>query len=241
MKVTKTPAVIITGAGRGIGKEIAFACAREKMNVVILSKHNANAVKVCDEIVNVGGTAISFEVDITNFKQVYSAVQESISHFGSVEYLVNNAGITKDAFFEKMTCSQWLEVINTNLNGTFYCIKAVVPSMLERGYGRIVNISSIAGELGAVAQSNYSASKAGIIGLTKSLAQELGEKGILVNAICPGFITTDMTGGIPEKIRLKAIQKIGSASDIASACIHLLSNDYCNGTIMNVNGGIATW
>lgn len=242
----KDKVVIITGGSRGIGRASAIAFAQEGAKVVIASRILDTAEEVVNTIKNNGGEVLSIKLDISDPKQVQDMVSIVIAHYGKIDILVNNAGITDDAFIVKMTYEQWDNVINTNLSGTFYCIKEVIPYMIDRHYGRIINVSSIAGEKGAVAQVNYAASKAGIIGLTLSLAQELGSKGITVNAVSPGYISTNMVDKVPEKIKQRAITKIpvgriGNAEEIANAFVFLASDEasYCNGTILDVNGGIS--
>ncbi|MCI8669661.1 MAG: beta-ketoacyl-ACP reductase [Lachnospiraceae bacterium] len=236
---------IVTGASRGIGESIAIRFAKEGANVVVASRNYAKCEEVVKKIIKQGGTAVSFAVDITDFEQTKAMVDFIIERYGRVDILVNNAGIKDDNFFEKMSCEQWMNVISTNLNGTFFCTKAVVNYMIEQQYGRIINIASIAGQKGARTQANYAASKAGIIGMTVTLSQELGLKGITVNAVSPGLVSTDMVENIPQKIKERNLKKIplgrfGKPEEIASVVMMLASDDgaYCNGMICEVNGGI---
>lgn len=235
---------VITGASSGIGRATAIMFAHEGAKVIAASRDISKISEVVDAIERNGGQAMSIKVDISDPHQVSAMVENAIQRFGKIDILVNNAGITNDQFIEKMTISQWESVINTNLNGTFYCIHEIVPHMIKNNYGRIINTASIAGEKGAVAQSNYAASKSAIIGLTLSLAQELGSKGITVNAVSPGLISTTMLDSIPVKIKERAIKNIplgrfGVPEEIASSYVFLASDEsgYCNGTILDVNGG----
>jgi len=241
----KDKVAIITGGSRGIGRAGAIAFGREGAKVVVASRGMKKAEEVVDIIKAGGGEAIAIQVDVGNVDQVRSMVEKVVDYYGKVDILVNNAGITDDAFFEKMTYQQWTNVININLNGVFNCIKEVIPNMISNNYGRIINTTSIAGQRGAVAQANYSAAKAGIIGLTLSLSKELGSKGITVNGVSPGFISTDMVEKIPERIKTTALKKIpvgrfGVPEEIANAYVFLASEEasYCNGAIFDVNGGL---
>lgn len=241
----KDKVAIITGGSRGIGKACAIRFASEGAKVVVASRGLEQAENVVQMIRDNGGEAIAISVDISQQENVASMVQQVISEYGKIDVLVNNAGITSDAFFEKMTYEQWHRVIDINLNGTFYCIKEALPYMIENEYGRIINTASIAGERGARTQANYAASKAGIIGLTLTLSQELGSKGITVNAISPGLIETDMVSQIPDKIRERTMKKIplnrfGTTEEVAGAFAFLASDEggYCNGMILDINGGI---
>ncbi len=242
----KDRVAIITGGSRGIGRAGAIALAREGAKVVIASRGKDKADEAVNLIKANGGEAIFIQADIGNPEQVQSMVRRTLEQYKKVDILVNNAGITDDAFFEKMSRRQWERVVNVNLNGTFYCTREVVPHMIENRYGRIINTSSVSGKKGAIAQSNYAATKAAIIGLTLSLAQELGPKGITVNAVSPGFIHTDMTVRIPEKIRLKALGKIpvgkfGLPEDIANTYVFLAGDEgsYYNGAVLDIDGGIS--
>lgn len=236
--------VIVTGGSRGIGKSIAAAFAKKGAQVIIASRKCSEATL---DLINSSAGKISFiSTNIAKYEEVQIMVKQVISQYGKIDVLINNAGITDDSFIEKMSVLQWKTVIDVNLNGTFFCIKAVIPYMLKKSYGKIINIASVAGEKGAIAQCNYAASKAGVIGLTLSLAQELGSRGINVNAVAPGFIETDMLKTVPEKILEKALtsiplRRIGKPEEVAEACLYLASNkaSYCNGTILDVNGGIS--
>ena len=236
---------IVTGASRGIGESCSIHLAKEGAKVIVASRNYSECEKVVEKIKQLGSDAIPFSVNITDFEKTKSMADFVVGKYGKVDILVNNAGITDDAFFENMSCGQWLNVINTNLNGTFFCTKAVVGYMIGQKYGRIINIASIAGQRGARTQANYAASKAGIIGMTLTLLQELGGKGITVNAVSPGLIATDMIKNIPEKIKEHNLKKIplgrfGKVDEIASVVLMLASDDggYCNGMVCEVNGGM---
>lgn len=241
----KDKVAIVTGASSGIGKSCALELAKEGVKVVIASRNIKKCQDVVDMITDIGGEAYAVSVDISQYDQVCNMVRKTIKQFGRIDILINNAGVVDDAFFEKMTCEQWKRVIDINLNGTFFCTKEVVPYMVQRKYGKIINIASISGQRGAKTQANYAASKAGIIGLTLTLAQELGAKGINVNAVAPGLIETEMVENIPDKIKENTVKKIpvgrfGKPEEIASVIKMLVSDDaaYCNGMICEVNGGI---
>lgn len=236
--------VIVTGGSRGIGKSIATSFGKKGAEVIIVSRTYPKETLAL--IKDAGGKGHYINANIEKYEEVENMVQEVICKYGRIDILINNAGIVNDAFIHKMSISQWEKVINVNLNGTFFCIKAVIPYMLKNNCGKIINITSVSAKKGAIAQCNYAASKAGIIGLTLSLAQELGPKGIRVNAIAPGFIETDMTKKIPEKIVTNALTKIplkkfGKPEDVANACLYLASDEasYCNATVLDINGGLS--
>jgi len=211
---------IVTGAARGIGKAIAQKLSREGATVVIcdlMEEISATAEELSSE----GATVLPIKVDVTNTEAVESMVQETIDKLGRIDILVNNAGIVRDALLVRMKESDWDAVISVNLKGTFNCTKAVAKPMMKQRAGRIVNMASVMGIIGNVGQANYSASKAGIIGLTKSSAKELGRRGITVNAIAPGFIMSKMTESLPEEQKKQALESIplgflGSPEDIAN-------------------------
>lgn len=242
----KDKVAIITGAGSGLGKAGAFAFAREGAKVVVADYNEITGQAVVDEIKAMGGEAIFTKVDVSDWEQVQEMVKVTVEGFGTVDILVNNAGVTADAFLSKMTHEQWDKVININLKGVFNCTKAVAPIMIEKGCGKIINTSSVVGEQGNLGQTNYAATKAGVIGMTLTWAKELGFKGINVNAVAPGYIMTEMVAAIPEKVLDKIKEKVpfrrlGLPEDIANAYLFLASDEaaYCNGTILDVNGGIS--
>jgi len=235
---------IITGAGRGIGRAIALKLAQEGAKVVVSDIIIENAQAVAEEIKKAGGTALAIKTNIAVREEVEQLFTEAINYFGKIDILVNNAGINRDAMLHKMTDEQWDEVIAVNLTGTFYCTRQAAIHMRERGYGRIINIAS-ASWLGNIGQANYAASKAGVVGLTKTAARELARKGVTVNAICPGFIDTDMTRAVPEKIWNMMVEKIpmgrvGKPEDVANLVAFLASDEagYITAEVINVGGGM---
>lgn len=239
---------VVTGASRGIGKSVALALGKEHCRVVVNFLNNEEkARQVVEEIISYGGNAFAFKADVSNAKEVKEMVKETLKKFGKVDFLVNNAGITRDKMFVNMSEADWDEVINVNLKGVFNCTKAILPLMIEKGFGRIVNFTSISGQFGNIGQSNYSASKAGISGFTKSIAKEVASKGINVNAVSPGLIDTEMHETIPEKVMQKFLEriplkKIGKPEDVAGAVVFLLSENasYITGQTININGGLFT-
>ena len=204
-----------------------------------------DAKEVSKLIDSVGSHSCIFQANVNNFEQVNKMCTEIVKKFGKIDILVNNAGIVRDKSFVKMTPQMWNEVLSVNLDGTFYCTKAVIEGMLERKYGRIINISSVIGRMGNRGQANYAASKAGIIALTQTLAKEFANKGITVNAIAPGFIETDMLKSVPKDIMDKILAQIplgrlGRPSEIAGAVTYLVSEDgdYITGQVIDINGGL---
>ncbi|QGP91874.1 3-oxoacyl-[acyl-carrier-protein] reductase FabG [Neomoorella glycerini] len=241
----KDKVAIITGGARGIGKETALLFAREGAMVVIGDFDAAAGEQTLAELKSTGARALFFKVDVTDRASVQNMVDATKGEFGRIDILINNAGITADAFLTKMTEEQWDKVIAVNLKGVFNCTQAVVPIMMEQGSGVILNASSVVGVYGNVGQTNYAATKAGVIGMTKSWAKELGKKGIRVNAIAPGFIITDMTAKVPEKV-LELMQsrtplgRLGVPKDVAAAYLFLASDEasYINGQVLGVDGGL---
>ncbi len=213
---------IVTGAGRGIGRAIAKELGATGANVVVNYANSADsAMEVAEEIRAYGPKALPIRADVTDYDQVREMISQTLEAFGQVDILVNNAGITRDKTLKNMTRDHWDEVVNVNLGSTFNCTKQVLPFMLERKSGKIVNISSFVALAGNIGQSNYAATKAGIIGFTKSVALEVARQGITINAVCPGFTETDMLRGVPENIRQRILEKIpmsrfGTGEEIAS-------------------------
>ena len=239
MKPLDGKVAIITGGARGIGRAICVAMADAGAQVAVADLSRAEADEVAQAI---GGIAV--EMDVTDFSNIAAGVDEVERTLGGVDILVNNAGITRDATFHKMTKDQWDQVIGTNLNGLFNMTHPLWPGMRERGFGRVINISSINGQKGQMGQANYSAAKAGDIGFTKALAQEGAFKGVTVNAICPGYIATDMVMAVPEKVRESIIAQIpvgrlGETQDIARCVVFLASDDagFITGATLTANGG----
>ena len=238
---------LITGSARGIGKAIALELANHGANIVINDILAENKIsQTVEEIRKINKHTIGIRTDITVFNEVERMIQEVINKYGQIDILVNNAGIVRDSLLVRMKEEDWNTVININLKGTFNCSKAVIIYMMkQKKGGKIVNISSIIGLTGNAGQSNYAASKAGIIGLTKSMAKEFASRNINVNAVAPGFIDTDMTRQLPEKVRLDLQQRIplkrlGLTEDVAKTVYFLVSNaaDYITGQVINVDGGM---
>ena len=236
---------IVTGAGRGIGRAIAKELGATGANVVVNYANSADsAMEVAEEIREYGPKALPIRADVTDYDQVREMISQALETFGQVDILVNNAGITRDRTLKNMTRDHWDEVVNVNLGSTFNCTKQVLPFMLERKSGKIVNISSFVALAGNIGQSNYAATKAGIIGFTKSVALEVARQGITINAVCPGFTETDMLRGVPENIRQRILEKIpmsrfGTGEEIAS-CVRFIvtDGDYMTGQAISINGGV---
>lgn len=236
---------LVTGGARGIGKQIALTLAKEGAHIVIFDVNMDEAAKTQGQIEALGRQTLAFKVDVTDSKQVEESIIKILDKFKRVDILVNNAGITRDALLLRMADSDWDAVINVNLKGTFICTKCVSKVMIKQVYGRIINIASIIGLIGNVGQANYSASKAGIIALTKTAAKELARRNINVNAIAPGFISTDMTAKLPDEIKAKMLSVIplnrfGEPADVANLCLFLASQEsaYITGQVITVDGGM---
>jgi 3-oxoacyl-[acyl-carrier protein] reductase len=237
---------VVTGASRGIGRAIALELASLGARVVVNYSGSVDkAQQVVEEIQANGGEAIAVQANVANGESVQQLMQTAIETYGSIDILVNNAGITRDNLLMRMKDDEWDDVLNTNLKGVFLCTKAVTRQMMKQRAGRIINISSIVGVVGNPGQANYVAAKAGVIGLTKTTAQELASRNILVNAIAPGFITTEMTDGLPEELKeamLKQIPlaKLGQPEDIAKAVAFFASDsaNYITGQTLQVDGGM---
>ena len=238
---------LVTGASRGIGRAIALRLAADGAKVAINFAGNlARAEEVKAEIENNGGAAILVQGDVSNFETVNEVVKKVLDTWGRIDILVNNAGITRDNLLLKMTEEDFDAVIGTNLKGVFNCTKAVTKLMMKQRSGRIVNMSSVVALNGNISQANYAAAKAGIIGFTKSAAKELASRGVTVNAVAPGFIETDMTGALNDKIKSEMIGaiplgRIGKPEDVANAVAFLVSEnaDYITGQVISVDGGMA--
>jgi len=243
----KGKTALITGASRGIGRAVALKLAEQGANIVINYVNNkALADDILQEIERLGGHALAVQADVSVFSEAAGLVAKTKEVFGTVDILVNNAGITRDSLLMRMSEEDFDCVINVNLKGAFNCTRQVVPIMVKQRSGRIINITSVVGIQGNAGQANYAASKAGLIGLTKSLAKEIGSRGITVNAVAPGFIGTDMTSGLSEKLVEKmteniALKKIGKPENIADAVYFLASDmaEYITGQVISVDGGMA--
>lgn len=241
----KDKVAVITGGARGIGKETALLFAREGARVVICDVDAQAGQAALEEIKTSGADVLFYKVDVTSRSEVAAMVDGAVQKFGRIDILINNAGITQDGFLTKLTEEQWDRVVDINLKGVFNCSQAVAQVMLNQGRGKIINASSVVGVYGNIGQTNYAATKAGVIGMTRSWAKELGKKGINVNAVAPGFIVTDMTSKVPEKVldlmkEKTPLGRLGQPKDIANAYLFLASDeaDYVNGAILSVDGGL---
>ncbi|MCM2674222.1 3-oxoacyl-ACP reductase [Alkalicoccobacillus plakortidis] len=236
---------IVTGGSRGIGSAISSELARNGVKVVVNYQSNSeSAEKVVHAIKESGGQAIAVKADVSKSDDVLNLINETINQFGKIDILVNNAGITKDRTFRKLSQDDWNQVINVNLNSVYNTISSALPHLMESEAGRIINISSIIGQTGGFGQTNYSAAKAGLIGYTKSLALELARKRVTVNAVCPGFIETEMVQEMPDKVREQIIasvpvQRLGQAIEVARSVLFLCKDgEYITGQQLNINGGL---
>lgn len=238
--------VVITGGSRGIGRAIALEFGKKGANVVInYVSSDTEAEKVAEEIKNLGGNAILVKGDVSNFEEGKKLIDETVKVFGTIDILINNAGITKDGLIMRMKEEHFDKVIDINLKGVFNTCKSAVSHMLKQRSGKIINISSVVGVVGNAGQANYAASKAGVIGLTKSIAKEVGARGITVNAVAPGFIKSDMTDVLSEKVKdgmlgLIPLNRFGNVEDVARTVAFLASEggDYITGQVINVDGGM---
>lgn len=237
---------LITGGSRGIGKAIALELAKNGVNIAInYNSNEARAKEVIEEAKSYGVKAIAIKANVAIGEDVEQMIKQVEEELETIDILVNNAGVTRDNLLIRMKEEDWDEVMDTNLKGTFLCTKAIARSMMKKRYGKIINIASVVGVMGNAGQGNYSASKAGVIGFTKSMAKELASRGIRVNAIAPGFIQTDMTDVLSEDVKeamLKAIplNSLGDPKDIANLVVFLSSesSDYITGQVINVDGGM---
>jgi len=236
---------LITGASQGIGEALAYEIAREGAEIVLLDIQLDKLEAVAENIRRDGGRASSYVADVANLDQVSGVVEEAIAAHKKIDHIVNNAGITRDNLLMRMKEEEWDAVLAVNLKGVFSLSKAMIRHMMKNRYGRIVNIASVVGVMGNAGQCNYSASKAGVIGFTKSLAREVASRGITVNAVAPGFITSAMTDSLPEAVKenfmnLIPLKRFGAAEDVAAAVKFLLSDEagYITGQVINVNGGL---
>jgi 3-oxoacyl-[acyl-carrier protein] reductase len=241
----KDKIAVITGGADGIGKASAVKFAAAGAVAVIWDVQDEKGAAVVKAIEGSGGKAKYFHVDTTKMNEVEDAVAAIVSTLGTIDFLINNAGITRDASFKKMTGEQWQQVIDVNLTGVFNCTKAIAPIMLEKGFGKIVNASSVVGLYGNFGQTNYVATKAGIIGMTKTWAREFGRKGINVNAVAPGFTLTEMVAKMPENVleSMKAkvpLGRLATPEEMADAYLFLCSDyaSYINGHTLSVDGGM---
>ena len=236
---------LVTGAAQGIGKAVALLLARNGADIVVSDINLEKAEETAREVQALDRKALAIKVDVAKLDDVEKMVGAILARFGQVDILVNNAGIARDKLILRMTEEDWDAVLNINLKGTFNCTKAVVRHMSKQRSGKIVNIASVVGEMGNAGQGNYAASKAGVIGFTKTIAREFAQRGINVNAIAPGYIETPMTDALPDKAkeelkRLIPMDRLGKPEDVAEAVLFLVSDasSYITGHVLNVNGGI---
>lgn len=246
MKRLENRVAIVTGGAQGIGKATVIKFIDEGANVVIWDVDDAKGNQLAEDLSS-KGKAVYMKVNVAKFEEVEKAVQSVIAEFGRIDILVNNAGILRDATLVKMTPEQWLQVIDVNLTGVFNSTKCVAPFMIEKQYGRIINATSVVGLYGNFGQTNYVATKSGVIGMTKVWARELGRKGVNVNAIAPGFIATEMVASMPEKIinmmkEKTPVGRLGTPEDIANGYLFLASDEasFINGTVLSIDGGVIT-
>ncbi|MCL4426443.1 MAG: 3-oxoacyl-[acyl-carrier-protein] reductase [Firmicutes bacterium] len=236
---------VITGAGRGIGRETALTFAREGAKVVVAEYDETTGRQTARDIEGLGRESLFIKVDVADREQVKVMVDTTVERFGRIDILVNNAGITADGFLTRLTEEQWDRVMDVNLKGVFNVTQAIVPVMLQQAKGVVLNASSVVGLYGNIGQTNYAASKWGVIGLTKSWAKELGRKGIRFAAVAPGFIESDMTAKVPEKVidlmqEKTPLGRLGQTRDVANAYLFLASDeaDFITGAVLSVDGGL---
>ncbi|MDD2308978.1 MAG: 3-oxoacyl-[acyl-carrier-protein] reductase [Desulfuromonadaceae bacterium] len=241
----KEKVAVITGASRGIGRSIALALAAKGATIVAVDMDQVSTEAVVAELQAAGGKALAVVGNVTASADVERMIDAAIEAFGRVDILVNNAGITRDGLLMRMKEEDWDAVLNVNLKGAFLCTRAAFKVMSKQRYGRIINIASVVGQMGNAGQANYCASKAGLIGLTKSNAREMAKRSITVNAVAPGFIATAMTDALSDKVRAELtaqipLERLGSADDIANAVVFLASEaaGYITGHVLSVNGGM---
>ena len=237
---------LVTGASRGVGRAIAIALAEEGADVAInyVASESA-AADVAEQIRKMGRRALLARADVAEYADTFRMAQDVLREWGHLDILVNNAGISSDKTFQKMDHSSWRKVLAINLDGVFNCTKVFLDQMIKQNFGRVVNITSVIGQIGNFGQANYAASKAGVAAFTKSLAKELAVKGITVNAVAPGFVETEMVDGIPERVRQKLLDQIplkrfGRAEEVARAVVFIVSSDgdYITGAELSINGGL---
>jgi len=236
---------LVTGASQGIGRACALALAESEAQLALCARNEEKLAGVVKEAESKGARAAAFRMDVSDEDSVKSAVKSAIERFGKVDILINNAGITKDTLLMRMKRADWDSVIQTNLTGAFLCTQAVISSMLKQRWGRIINITSVFGQMGQVGQANYAASKAGLIGFTMAMAREVASRNITVNAVAPGYIETAMTEALPQELKAKVNDMIplgrgGTDMEVAHAVRFLASEEaaYITGHVLNVNGGM---
>ena len=236
---------LVTGASQGIGHACALTLAGQGAMVAVAARNQQKLDELVAQITASGGKAAAIAMDVGDEEQVKSGIKAAIGEFGKVDILVNNAGITRDQLVMRMKRADWDTVLNTNLTSAYLCIQQVIGSMLKQRWGRIINITSIFGQMGQAGQANYAASKAGLIGLTMAMAREVGSRNITCNAVAPGFIETSMTAVLSEELKQNAVKmiplgRVGAAEDVANAVSFLASDEasYITGHVLNVNGGM---
>ena len=241
----KDQVALVTGASRGLGKAMAVAFGKSGAKVACVARNQEKLEQTVSEITSAGGTAAAFQCDVADRESVEAVVDKIAEDWEKLDILVNNAGITRDTLLPRMTDDEWLDVINTNLTSAFYMSRAASRLMMRARYGRIINISSVSGLIGNAGQTNYSASKAGLIGLTRSLSKELAGRKVTVNAVAPGFIESDMTAALGESIMAEVkkripAKRVGTAEEVASAVLFLASGNaaYITGQVLTVDGGM---
>jgi 3-oxoacyl-[acyl-carrier protein] reductase len=235
----------VTGASQGIGRACALHLAKTGVAVALGARNPEKLNTVAEEIRTLGGTAMCFQLDVTEEEQIKTAIKAAIAHFGKVDILVNNAGITHDQLLMRMKRADWDSVLNTNLTSAYLCTQQVIGSMLKQHWGRIINITSVFGQMGQAGQANYASSKAGLIGLTMAIAREVASRNVTCNAVAPGFIETAMTSALSDEFKQTALKviplaRIGTPDDVAHAVRFLASEEasYITGHVLNVNGGM---
>lgn len=245
MKRLENKIAVITGGGSGIGRATALRFADEGAHVIIWDVADKKGEEAITALKDKGSNAAYYHVDPTDKEQIAKATEDVISRYGRIDILINNAGITKDSTLLKMTDEQWERVIDVNLNGVYHCTRAIAPIMAQNNYGRIINASSVVGLFGNFGQTNYAATKAGLIGMTQTLSKELGRKGITVNAVAPGFIATEMIQLMPEDVLagMEAkvpVKRLGQPEEVAALYAFLASDEaaYINGAVIRIDGGI---
>jgi len=236
---------LVTGASQGIGRACALKLAQSGATLALAARSQEKLQELVQQIEAAGGKAAAFPLDVGDEEQIKSAFKAVIAQFGKIDILVNNAGITRDQLVMRMKRADWDSVLNTNLTSAYLCTQQAISSMLKQRWGRIINVTSIFGQMGQAGQANYAASKAGLIGLTMAIAREVGSRNITCNAVAPGFIETAMTSGLSEDFKQNAVKmiplgRVGSPDDVASAVAFLASDEasYITGHVLNVNGGM---